>query len=73
MDQAAGALREQGAIDIQLHSADQGELDSMTNSHTSLGISIDEKTNESYVLQVVVESSRSRQAEDTLARFGGQR
>ncbi|MBE1443875.1 hypothetical protein [Paenibacillus sp. OAS669] len=71
MNQAAAALREQGVIDIQQYSMD--------HAPTSLGItpllqsSLAEEAHDDefrYVLQVVVESSRYRQAEDTLARYG---
>ncbi|WP_282938646.1 hypothetical protein [Paenibacillus sp. RC67] len=73
MNLAAEALREQGAIDIQLHSGENAASDSL--SMLSLLQSSQENNEEifGYVMQVVVESSRYRQAEDTLASFGGQR
>ncbi|MFE5322322.1 hypothetical protein ACFQ88_26960 [Paenibacillus sp. NPDC056579] len=73
MDRAASALREQGAIDIQLYSAGQTELGELPGASAALGMSSAEEHHDHHILQVVVESSRFRQAEDTLARFGGQR
>ncbi|WP_088834827.1 hypothetical protein [Paenibacillus tyrfis] len=71
LQQAIDALRKQGVIDLQIEPGVEphqpmpisllgGEL-----SHLSIAES------PGCLLQVVVESSRIRQAEDTVTRFGG--
>ncbi|WP_028550633.1 hypothetical protein [Paenibacillus sp. UNC451MF] len=73
MNQAAAALREQGAIDIQLHTDDNSATSLVAPSLLHSSMMEEYQGNEhSYILQVVVESSRYRQAVDTLAQFGGQ-
>ncbi len=71
LQQAMDALRKQGVVDLQIepgaetpHSAPASLLDDGL-SHSSIAES------PGCLLQVVVESSRIRQAEDTVTRFGG--
>ena len=83
MEAAAAMLREQGVIDINLQSqgtaeANQGgnagvdALDLMSSSLTN-GIGDDEASvGTGFIMEVVVESSRFRKVEDTIARCGGQ-
>ncbi|NOU94736.1 hypothetical protein GC093_16130 [Paenibacillus sp. LMG 31456] len=69
MDQAATALREQGAIDIVL-----AENSDTTNGAESMIPNLTSSTQETgsgFTMQVIVESSRFRQAGDIIARFGG--
>ncbi|NHN32250.1 hypothetical protein [Paenibacillus agricola] len=74
MEAAAAMLREQGVIDIKLQNqaANGGyTLESMQSSLIS-GIGDDEGASGSEcIMEVVVESSRFRQVEDTIARYGG--
>ncbi|MCS7463086.1 hypothetical protein N0M98_23450 [Paenibacillus doosanensis] len=73
LDEAAHTLREQGAIDIRIHPDSEAGSSAYLTPLTQSALTEDESANgHGYVLQVVVESSRSRQAEDTLAKFGGQ-
>ncbi|MDF2960347.1 MAG: hypothetical protein K0S39_2082 [Paenibacillus sp.] len=69
MDQAAAALREQGAIDIKLETSNDtaGGAEAMVPELTGST----QETAAGFVMQVVVETSRFRQAEDTIAKFGG--
>ncbi|MFD0682316.1 MULTISPECIES: hypothetical protein [unclassified Paenibacillus] len=69
MDRAATVLREQGAIDIRLtaNSDTANEAESMMPNLTSSTL----EAGAGFIMQVVVESSRFRQAEDTISRFGG--
>jgi hypothetical protein len=71
MESAAHMLREQGVIDINLQSREAEQ----TNMAESMEPSMTNGTIDSasgFVMQVVVESSRYRQVEDTIARCGGQ-
>lgn len=79
VERASAALREQGAIDIQVES---GAASDLSPGALGLELSLQQGLTEaqpdwsggeqSYTLQVIVESSRSRQAADTIARYGGQ-
>jgi hypothetical protein len=70
METAAAMLREQGAIDVLLSSGQDpyGAAESIVPDFSN---SIEQSHN-GFQMQVVVESSRYRQAADTIARFGGQ-
>jgi hypothetical protein len=72
MESAADSLRAQGAIDILLFANGQnpdGAAESLVSGFTNNSI---EPANPEFRMQVVIESSRYRQAEDTITRFGGQ-
>lgn len=69
MEQAAKALLKQGVINLKLEQTapnPENQLPVMT-IFEEIGTSIDAAVK----LQVVVESSRRRQAEDTISRYGG--
>ena len=80
IEQVSAALREQGAINIHVESdgtASYSSSDSLgleASLQQGLTASQPDWNGEepSYTLQVIVESSRSRQAADTIARYGGQ-
>jgi hypothetical protein len=57
LDLAATALREQGVLDLRIHNVIENK---------------ESTENCTYSLDVFVEKSRWRQAEDTLIRHGGQ-
>ncbi|OXM84548.1 hypothetical protein [Paenibacillus rigui] len=76
MQQAAAALREQGAIDIYVEprAAAAYPVEEPSLSQGLMEPSpLENESETAFTLQVLVESSRSRQAEDTIAKHGGQR
>lgn len=80
IERVSAALREQGAINIHVESAGTASYSSSDSPgleaslQQGLTASQPDWSSEepSYTLQVIVESSRSRQAADTIARYGGQ-
>jgi len=75
METAAAMLREQGVIDIKLQSEAINGVNTLESMQSSLtnGIGDDEASSVSgCIMEVVVESSRFRKVEDTIARCGGQ-
>ncbi|WP_159888084.1 hypothetical protein [Paenibacillus puerhi] len=71
LELAAAALREQGAVDIKTAAADSPDNGFMDGQPHSLQAGALEHSAPLNRLQVVVESSRRRQAEDTIAHWGG--
>jgi hypothetical protein len=70
METAAEMLREQGVVDIKLLSNKQDPDEAAVSIGPDITNSV-EPSNQGYMIQVMVESSRYRLAEDTIARFGG--
>ncbi|MEK8128969.1 hypothetical protein WMW72_13780 [Paenibacillus filicis] len=70
LEHAAQALREQGAVNVK---GDAAEVtgDSDADMTAALQASAAGTAPEVHMLQIVVESSRLRQAEDTISRYGG--
>ncbi|MCZ8517628.1 hypothetical protein O9H85_35965 [Paenibacillus filicis] len=64
MEQAAAVLREQGAVDIAMYGAP-------VNAEGAGAATASTRDAAACTLQVVVESSRFRQAEDTIMKYGG--
>lgn len=74
LEHAAHALRKQGAIDIRvgIRPAQLLHQDSLMINSQQLGNSHAEMAEDwTYTFDVYVEPSRSRQAEDTIAQYGG--
>ncbi|WP_281883326.1 hypothetical protein [Paenibacillus sp. YYML68] len=76
LEQAAAALREQGAINLKTAPATEDQSPSAQQWSNAASSGVVDSTvigaNQQRYLQVVVESSRRRQAEDTIVRYGGQ-
>ncbi|WP_426450372.1 hypothetical protein ACP26L_35740 [Paenibacillus sp. S-38] len=70
-EQAAEALRKQGVVDLQFESGPAGGALTPGTFAMSRG-DLAADTRGSWLMQILVESSRRRQAEDTVALFGGQ-
>jgi hypothetical protein len=78
MEAVAAILRQQGVIDIKLQSEENtvgNTLDSV-QEQLSFTNGIADNDNEATsgttcIMEIVVESSRFRQVEDTIARYGG--
>lgn len=69
MELAADELRKQGVLDIKFDESVPIKIDYQAGTHIeSMG---GETADGQYAIQVTVEMSRYRQAEDTIARFGG--
>ncbi|MDO3681187.1 hypothetical protein [Paenibacillus ehimensis] len=72
LQQAVDALRKQGVIDLQIEPGVEPHQP-MPTSLLGGGLShLSTAESPGCLLQIVVESSRIRQAEDTVTRFGGQ-
>jgi hypothetical protein len=70
LELAAEELRKQGVLDLRFDDSNPIKIDYQSNNLIeALGDSL---LGESYALQVSVEKSRYRQAEDTIAKFGGE-
>ncbi|WP_248929301.1 hypothetical protein [Paenibacillus hamazuiensis] len=72
LEQAVKALREQGAVDIRIE-ADTDLLQQNSVAAMSVLSDIFGDVASPLTMEVVVESSRYRQAEDTIVKYGGQR
>ncbi|AEI46430.1 hypothetical protein [Paenibacillus mucilaginosus] len=70
-EQAAEALRKQGVVDLQFESGTAEKAFSPSALAMSRG-ETDSGSHGSWTMQILVESSRRRQAEDTVVHFGGQ-
>ncbi|SFL97781.1 hypothetical protein SAMN03159341_11341 [Paenibacillus sp. 1_12] len=70
MDSAIHLLKEQGVIDINMQSGDLAPAGGAESAIPSLSNDTSEPAS-GFMMQIVVESSRLRQAEDTIARYGG--
>ncbi|KPV57919.1 hypothetical protein QJ48_19285 [Paenibacillus sp. A3] len=72
LQQAVDALRKQGVVDLQIEPGAAEPHQPMPMSLLGGGLShLSIAESPGGLLQVVVESSRIRQAEDTVTRFGG--
>lgn len=76
LQHAAHALRKQGAIDIRMgisppHPNQAASEIVSAHSMTRDRLEIAEELTYAYTFDVYVEPSRSRQAEDTIVRYGG--
>ncbi|MCZ8524066.1 MULTISPECIES: hypothetical protein [Paenibacillus] len=73
MEQAAEALRKQGVVDLQLEAEDgRAGIFASSPAYAMAGGDPNTGSRTSFAMQILVESSRRRQAEDTVALFGGQ-
>jgi hypothetical protein len=70
MELAAHELRKQGVLDIQFDDSVPIQIDYQSN--TLIDPAAEAVLDNSYALQVSVELSRYRQAEDTITKYGGQ-
>ncbi|MEK3719219.1 hypothetical protein [Paenibacillus sp. FSL H8-0034] len=70
MESAIRLLKEQGVIDINMQAGDLAADNGAESAIPSLSNSASEPTS-GFMMQVVVESSRLRQTEDTIAKYGG--
>jgi hypothetical protein len=72
LNQAANALKKQGAIDIRIHAPiNEDPYHAMTMTQEMDIQPIEGVQEHLYSLVVYVERSRFRQAEDTIIQFGG--
>jgi hypothetical protein len=71
LDLAATALRQQGVLDLRIHHAEKLKPTPIV-SKESLIDPVEAAEEFLYSLDVFVEKSRWRQAEDTIIRHGGQ-
>jgi hypothetical protein len=73
LDLAATALREQGVLDLRIHHSEKHKLKpTPIVSKENLIDPVEAAEEFLYSLDVYVEKSRWRQAEDTIIRHGGQ-
>jgi hypothetical protein len=71
LEHAAQALQDQGAVHVTSEAATSPYLQDAEIQALSLQPGYAKAASPVNLLQIVVESSRLRQAEDTIARYGG--
>ncbi|UJF33338.1 hypothetical protein [Paenibacillus hexagrammi] len=69
LEQAADELRQQGVLDLKFDNNASFKID--FQAHSLVQSTQDIVSDHAYTLEVTVEKSRYRQAEDTLVKHGG--
>lgn len=72
LEQAADALRKQGVLELRFDETVPIKVDYQSDTLIQSMENALQSSDQAYALQVSVEKSRYRQAEDTIAKFGGQ-